>query len=260
MKFLVSRVVLVRRHMHFWGSRVVLVPMRTPSPPLLLLTVLVVSDSLWPHGLQHTRLICPPLSPKVCSNTCPLSCWCHPTISSSAASFFGFTSFPASGSFPVSHLFASRGQSTGTSNSASVLPVKIQDWFPLGWLDLCAVQGTLRSLLQLHSSKASFFWHSAFFMVWLSHPHVTTVKTIALTMQTFVSKVMSLLFNKLSMSWGDSTICYCRCFPHIPLLSFFFFRFIHDILHVSTPFSQIRLHKMCAFQTENLFLGEKTLK
>ena len=234
--------------MHFLGSCVVLVHMRTPSPPLLLFCFLVVSDSLWPHGLQHTRLICPPLSFEVHMRTpspplllfcflvvsdslwphglqhtrliCPphIFHWCHPPISSSAASFFGLPPFSASGSFPVSHLFTSRGQRTGTSNSASILPMKIQDWFPLGWLDLRAVQGTLRSLLQLHNSKASIFWHSAFLMVQLSHPHVTTVKTIALTMQTFVSKVMSPLFNTLSMSWGDSTICYCRCFPHIPLL------------------------------------------
>ena len=92
------------------------------------------------------------------------------------------------------------GQSIGASASASVLPMNIQDWFPLGldWLDLLAVQGTLKSLLQHHSSKVSILWHSAFFIVYLSHTYMTTGKTIALTRRTFVSKVMSLLFNMLS--------------------------------------------------------------
>ena len=106
-------------------------------------------------------------------------------------------SFPASGSFPMSQLFAPEGQSIGVSAAPSVLPMNIQDWFPLGWLDLLAVQGTLKSLLQHHSSKASVLRHSAFFVVQLSHPYMTTGKTIALTWQIFVSKVMSLLFNML---------------------------------------------------------------
>ena len=91
----------------------------------------VVSDSLWPHGLQHARLPCPSPSPRACSNSCPWSRWCHPTISSSAAPFSScLQSFPASGSFLMSQLFASSGQSIGAS--ASVLPMNIQDWFPLG--------------------------------------------------------------------------------------------------------------------------------
>ena len=90
-------------------------------------------DSLRPHGLQHARLPCPPLSPRVCSNSCPLSQWCHPTISSSVTLFSSHSqSFPASGSFLVSHLFASGGQSIGASVSASVPPMNIQGWFPLG--------------------------------------------------------------------------------------------------------------------------------
>ena len=94
----------------------------------------VVSDSLWPHGLQHTRLPCPSsLSPGACSNSCPLSRWCHPTILSSVISFSScLQSFPASGSFPMSWLFASGGQSIGPTTSVSALPVNIQDWFPLG--------------------------------------------------------------------------------------------------------------------------------
>ena len=94
----------------------------------------VVSDSLWPHELQHSRLPCPSSIPGVYSNSCPLSRWCHPTISSSAVPFSSrLHSFPASGSFLVSQFFVSDGQRIGVSASASVLPMNIQDWFPLGW-------------------------------------------------------------------------------------------------------------------------------
>ena len=97
-------------------------------------TCWVESDSLWPHQLQHARLPCPSPIPGVYSNTCPLSRWCHPTISSSVVPFSPhLPSFPASGSFPVSQFFAWGGQSIGVSASASVLPMNIQDWFPLGW-------------------------------------------------------------------------------------------------------------------------------
>ena len=92
-----------------------------------------MSESLWPHGLQHPRLPLPLSSPEVCSDSCPLSWWCHPTISPSVAPFSYLQSFPASGSFLMSRLFASGGQSIGASASASVLPMNIQDWFPLGW-------------------------------------------------------------------------------------------------------------------------------
>ena len=100
-----------------------------------------MSDSLQPHGLQHARLPCPSLSPGACSNSCPLSQWCHPTISSSAIPFSScFQSFLASASFPVSRLFASGGQSIGASASASVLPMNIQGWFPLGLTGLISLQ------------------------------------------------------------------------------------------------------------------------
>ena len=103
-----------------------------------------------------------------------------------------------SGSFPVSQLFASGGQSIGVS--ISVLPMNIPGLisFRMDWLDLFAVQGTLKSLLQHHSSKASILWLSAFLIVQLSHPYMTMETTIALTRQTFAGKVMSLLFNMLS--------------------------------------------------------------
>ena len=107
--------------------------------------------------------------------------------------------FPASRSFPVSQFFTSSGQSIGASASVSVLPMNIQDWFPLGWTGLISMQSKeLKSLLQHYSSKASILWRSAFFIVQLSHPYMTTGKTIALTRWTFVGKVMSLLFNMLS--------------------------------------------------------------
>jgi len=100
-----------------------------------------MSISLWPHGLRHARLPCLSLLHGVCSDSCPLSWWCYLTISSSATFFsFCFQSFPASGSFPMSQLFTSGGQSIGTSASASVLPMNIQDWFPLGWTGLISLQ------------------------------------------------------------------------------------------------------------------------
>ena len=101
----------------------------------------VVSDSLWPHGLQCTRLPCPSLTPGACSNSWPLSRWYHPTISPSVIPFSScLQSFPASGSFPVNQFFTSRGQSIGASASASVLQMNIQDWFPLGWIDWISLQ------------------------------------------------------------------------------------------------------------------------
>ena len=101
----------------------------------------VMSDSLPPHGLQHARLPCPSPTPRDCSNSCPLSQWWHPTISSSVVLFSSFLqSFPASGSFPMSQFFASGGQSIGVSASASVLPMNIQDWFPLGLSGLISLQ------------------------------------------------------------------------------------------------------------------------
>ena len=99
-----------------------------------------MSDSLPPHGLQHTRLPCPPPYPGVCSDSCPLSQWCHPAILSSLVSFSCPQSFPASESCPVSQLFTSGGQSTGASASPSVLPMNIQGWFPLGLTDLTSLQ------------------------------------------------------------------------------------------------------------------------
>ena len=156
-----------------------------------------MSDSLLPHGLQHARPPCPSPTPGVYSNSCPLSQWCHPTITVSIIPFSScLQSFPASWSFQMSQFFASGGQSIGVAASASVLPMNIQDWFPAGWLGwiFLAVQGTLKSLLQHHTSKPSFLWCSSFFTVQLSYPYTTTGKTIALTRWTFVGKVIFMFF------------------------------------------------------------------
>ena len=159
----------------------------------------MVSNSLRSQGLQHTRLLCPPLSPGVYSNSCPLSWWCYLTISSSDSPFsFCLQSFPASGSFPKSWHFTSGGQSTGASAWASVLPVNIQGCFPLGWTDLILqFKGLLRVFSSTTIQKHQLLWHPAFLMVQFSHTYMTTGETIALTIWTFVSKVMSLLFNTL---------------------------------------------------------------
>ena len=120
----------------------------------------VMSDSLQPHGLQHARLRCLSLTPGACSNSCPSSRWCHPTISSSIGPFSScFQAFPASGSFPVSQFLTSSGQSIGVSASASVLPMNIQDWFPLGWTDLISLQskGLSRVFSNTTVQKNQFF-------------------------------------------------------------------------------------------------------
>ena len=125
-----------------------------------------MSDSLRPHGLRHTRPPCPSPTPGVYLNSCALSRWCHPTISSSVVPFSScLQSFPASGSFQVSQFFTSGGQSIGVSASASVLPMNTQNWFPLGWTGwVFLLSNSLKSLLQHHSSKASI-QYSAFFIV-----------------------------------------------------------------------------------------------
>ena len=144
-----------------------------------------MSDSLQPHEPQHARPPCPSPTPGVHPNPCPLSWWCHPTISSSVVHFSSCPqSFPALGSFQMSQLFTSGGFNINPSNEH---PGLIS--FRMDWLDLLAVQGTLKSLLQHHSSKASILLHSTFFIVQLSHPYMTTGKTIALTRWTFVGKV-----------------------------------------------------------------------
>ena len=120
----------------------------------------VVSDGLRPHGLQHTRLPCPSPTPGAYSNSCPLHWWCHPTISPSVIPFSScLQSLPASGSFPMSQFFASGGQTIGVSASASVLPMNIQDWFPLGWTGWISLQskGLSRVFFNTTVQKHQFF-------------------------------------------------------------------------------------------------------
>ena len=150
----------------------------------------VVSDSLPPHGLQHARLTYPAPTPEYCSNSCPSSRWCHPTISSFIVPFSScLQSFWASGSFPVSQFFTSGGQNIGASASASVLPMNVQDWFPLrltGFVSLLS-KGLSRNFSNTTVQKHQFF--SAEFSLWSNshiHPYMTTGKTIALTIWTFV--------------------------------------------------------------------------
>ena len=163
----------------------------------------VRSDSLQPHEPQHARPPYPSPTARVYPNPCPLSWWCHPTISSSVVPFSSYPqSFPASGSFQNESALRIRWPkywsfsfNINPSNGHPGLPMNT---FRMDLLDLLAVQGTLKSLLQHHSSKTSILQCSAFFIVQLSYPYMTTGKTIALTRWTFVDKVMSLLFNMLS--------------------------------------------------------------
>ena len=171
------------------------------------------------HGLQHARLPCPSPTPGGYSSSCPLSRWCHPTIWSSVIPFSShLQSFPASGSFPVSQLFTLGGQRIEVSASASVLPVNEYSGlisFRMDWLDLLAVQGTLKSLLQHHSSKASILLCSAFFIVQLSHLYVTTGKTVALTSWTFVICLAELIEPLLAagLEWSVFSCSSCTaCF------------------------------------------------
>ena len=155
----------------------------------------VMSDSLRPHEPQHARPPCPSPTHGVHPNPCPSSRWCHPTISSSVVPFSCPQSFPASGSFQMSQLCIGWPKYWHFSlkiSPSNEYPGLIS--FRMDWLDLLAVQGTLKSLLQHHSSKASILWRSAFFTVQLSHPYMTTGKTVPLTRWTFVGKVMSLLY------------------------------------------------------------------
>ena len=161
-----------------------------------------MSDSLWPHELQHVGLPCPSPSPGVCSDSCPLSQWCHPTISSYVPPSLLllpsiFTSIRVFSNELVLHIrwpkYWRVSFSIGTFNEHSGLIS-----FRIEWFDLLAVQGTLKSLLQYHNSKASILQYSGFFMVQFSHFYMTTRKAIALAIQIFVGKVMSLLLNMRS--------------------------------------------------------------
>ena len=180
-----------------------------PSSLLLKCTVQfshsVVSNSLRPPGLQHARSPCPSPTSRVYSNSCPLSRWCHPTISSSVIPFnlLPPSIFPSIRVFSNESVLHIRWPKYG-SFSFNISPSNDYSGlisFRMDWLDFLAVQGTLKSLLQYHSSKASILWLSALFMVQLSHPYMTTGKTTALTRRTFAGKVISLLF-KMLLGWS----------------------------------------------------------
>ena len=159
----------------------------------------VMSNSLQPHELQHTRPPCPSPTPGVHPNPRPLSRWCHRNISSCCPLLLLPSIFPSIRVFSnESDLLIRWPKYCNFSFSISPTSEHPGLIFRMDWLDLLAVQGTLKSLLQHHSSKASILWCSAFFIVQLSHPYTTTEKTIALTRRTFVDKVMYLLFNMLS--------------------------------------------------------------
>ena len=157
-----------------------------------------MSDSLWPHELQHARLPCPSLSSSVCSNPCPLSGWCHPTISSSDAPF------PLPSIFSGIRVFSSElalhiRWSEDWSCSFSISPFNEYSGlisFSIDWLDLLAVQGTLKSPHWHHSLKTSILWCSTFFMVQFSHPYMTT---------RLLERPQLWLYRPLSAKW-------CRCF------------------------------------------------
>ena len=163
----------------------------------------VVSNSLQPHGLQHSRPPCPSPTPEVYPNSCPSSEWCHPTSSSCVIPFSShLQSFPAIRVFSNESVLCIRWPKYW-SFSFSISPSNEYSGlisFRMDWLDFTAVQVTLKSLLQHHSLKASILQHSASFIIQLSHPYVTTGKTIALTRQNFVDKGMDLPFNMLSRS------------------------------------------------------------
>ena len=154
---------------------------------LLLFSSQIVSNSSQPRGQQHRRLPCPAPTPGVCPSSCLFNRWCHPTNSSSVA-FFCLLSLPASGSFPVSHLFASGGQSIAASASASLLLMSIQGWFPLRLTSLISLlpKGCSKSQFE-----ASILQCSTIFIVQLSLLYMTTGKTTVLMIWTFVSKMKS---------------------------------------------------------------------
>ena len=164
---------------------------------LLLFSHSGVSSSLWLHGLKHTRRPCPSPTPGACSNSCPSSWWWHPTISSSVTPFSSCPQpFPESGSFPMSQRFTSSGQSIGASASASFLPMNIQGWFTLGLTSLISL--LLKGLLRVFSAQQFERINSSVLNL-LYGSTLTSVhdywKIIALTIQIFIGKVMSLLFN-----------------------------------------------------------------
>ena len=160
---------------------------------------------MWPHGLQHARPPCPSPTPGVYSNSCPLSRWCHLTISSSVIRFFScLQSFSASGSFPMSQFFTSGGQSIGVSASASVLPMNIQDWFPLGWIGWISLQSKGLSRVFSHTTvqKHQFFGN----YLYLLFIYKTTCTKVCIpclySVYFYITYPASLQFNDLTIRYS----------------------------------------------------------
>ena len=173
----------------------------------------VVSDSLRPHGLQHSRLPCPSPTPRACSNSCPLNQWCHPTISSSVIPFSSYLqSFPVSGSFPVSQFFVSGSPRFGTSASASVLPMNLQDWFPLGLIGLISLQS--KGLSRVISNTAVKN-HQSSVLRFLYGPALTCIHDYWKNHS----------FDQMDLFW-QSTISAFYLFIYLLLLLFFLTRII----------------------------------
>ena len=162
-------------------------------------SISVMSDSLQLHGLQNARSPCSSPTPRIYSDSCPLSKWCHPTISSSSPTPLAFNLSKhhrpfkwVSSSHQVAKVLEFQLHTCPSNEYSGLIS------FKMDWLDLFAVQGTLKNLLERHSSKASITQRSAWFIVQISHPHMTTQKSIALTRWNIVGKVKSLLFKQLS--------------------------------------------------------------
>ena len=178
-----------------------------------------MSNSSRPHESQHARPPCPSSTPGVHWDSRPSSRWCHPAISVSAVPFSSCSqSLPALGSFPMSQLFAWGGQSIGVSAAASVLPMNTQDWSPSEWAGWISLQS--KGLLQHHSSKASILRCSAFFTVQLSHPYMTTGKTIYFYMLTTICHSLSILGkcsyiteNRFCIIKNQFTLKFCIMIP-----------------------------------------------
>ena len=155
---------------------------------LLLFSCPVMSDSLWLHGLQHAGLPCPSPTSSACSNSCPLSQWCHPNISSSVIPLLLPSIFP---SIRLPKYWSFSFSISPSSEYSGLISFRFDLNHSFYWFDLLAVQGTVKSLLQHHSSKASVLWWSAFFIVQLSHPYMTNWKPLALTRWTFTTTTRS---------------------------------------------------------------------
>ena len=223
-------------------------------------TCSVVSNSSQSHELQHARLPCPSPTAEVYPNSCPLSRWCHPNISSSVVLFSScLQSFPASGSFQMSQLFASDGQNTGVSVSALVLPMNTQDWSPLAWTGWMSLQskGLLRVFSNITVQKHQFL-STQLSLVQLWHPYMATWKTIVLTRQTFADKVMSLLFNMLSrlvITFLPRSKCLLISWLQSPSAVILEPRKIKSVLFPCFP---IYLPKMPPVSTENVGMYQHT--